>query len=206
MSFSIDRQLCNTTDVISSVQFNHSVGSDSLRPNGLQHARLPVHHQLLEPTHTHVQRVGDAIQPSQLLSSPSPPAINLSEHQGLFLSRFFALGGQSIGVSASTSVLPMNPGVFSFRMDWLDLLAVRGTLKSVLQHHSSKESILQRSAFFIVQLSHPYMTIGETIALSRQIFVGKVMSLLLKKLSRLVIVFLPRSKYLLISWMQSSPV
>ena len=108
MSFSIDRQLCNTTDVISSVQFNHSVGSDSLRPNGLQHARLPVHHQLLEPTHTHVQRVGDAIQPSQLLSSPSPPAINLSEHQGLFLSRFFALGGQSIGVSASAPDLPMN--------------------------------------------------------------------------------------------------
>ena len=91
----------------------------------------------------------------------------------------------------------------SFRMDWLDLLAVQGTLKSLLQHHSSKASILRRSAFFIVQLSHPYLTTGKTIALTRRTFVGKVMSLLLNMLSRLVITFLPRSKCLLISWLQS---
>ena len=91
----------------------------------------------------------------------------------------------------------------SFRIDWLDLLAVQGTLKSLLQHHSSKASILQLSAFFIVQLSHPYMTTGKTIALTRQTFVGKVMSLLFNMLSRLVIAFLPRSKRLLISWLQS---
>ena len=94
-------------------------------------------------------------------------------------------------------------GLISFRMDWLDLLTGQGTLKSLLQHHSSKASILQRSAFFTVQLSHPYMTTGKTIALTRQTFVGKVMSLLLNMLSRLVITFLPRSKRLLISWLQS---
>ena len=101
------------------------------------------------------------------------------------------------------SINPSNehPGLISFRMDWLDLLAVQGTLKSLLQHHSSKASIFQRSAFFTVQLSHPYM--GKTIALTRQTFVGKVMSLLLNMLSRLVINFLPRSKHLLISWLQS---
>ena len=94
-------------------------------------------------------------------------------------------------------------GLISFRMDWLDLLAVQGTLKSLLQHHSSKALILQRSAFFIVQLSHPHMTTGKTIALTRWTFVGKVMSLLLNMLSRLVIAFLPRSNHLLISWLQS---
>ena len=93
--------------------------------------------------------------------------------------------------------------MISFRMDWLDLLAVQGTFKSLLQHHSSKASILQRSAFFLVQLSHPYMTTGKTIALTRQTFVGKVMSLLFNMLSRLDITFLPRSKRLLISWLQS---
>ena len=96
-----------------------------------------------------------------------------------------------------------HPGLISFRMDWLDLLAVQGTLKSLLQHRSSKASILQHSAFFIVQLSHPYMTTGKTITLTRWTFVGKVMSLLLNMLSRLVINFLPRSKRLLISWLQS---
>ena len=96
-----------------------------------------------------------------------------------------------------------HPGLISFRMDWLDLLAVQGTLKSLLQHHSSKASILHRSAFFIVQLSHPYMTTGKTIALTRGNFVGKVMSLVFNMLSRLVITFLPRSKHLLISWLQS---
>ena len=94
-------------------------------------------------------------------------------------------------------------GLISFRMDWLDLFAVQGTLKSLLQHHSSKASVLQGSAFFTVQLSHPYMTTGKTIALTRWTFVGKVMSLLLNMLSRLVITFLPRSKRLLISWLQS---
>ena len=113
---------------------------------------------------------------------------------------------QSTGVSDSTSVLPINvhPGLISFRMDWLDLLAVQGTLKSLLQYHSSNASIHQCSAFFTVQLSHPYMTTGKTIALTRWTLVGKVMSLFLNMLSRLVITFLPRSKRLLISWLQSS--
>ena len=113
------------------------------------------------------------------------------------MNQFFAAGGQSIGVSASTSVLPMNV------QDWLDLLAIQGTLKSLLQHHSSKASVLWRSVFFIVQLSHPYMTTGKTIALTRQTFAGKGMCLLFNTLSRLVISFLPRSKRLLISWLQS---
>ena len=107
--------------------------------------------------------------------------------------------------SFSFSISPSNehPGLISFRVDWLDLLAVQGTLKSLLQHHSSKASIIQCSAFFTVQLSHPYMTTGKTIALIRRTFVGRVMSLLLNMLSRLVITFLPRSKRLLISWLQS---
>ena len=107
--------------------------------------------------------------------------------------------------SFSFSISPSNehPGLISFRMDWLDLLVVQGTLKSLLQHHSSEASILWRSAFFIVQLSHPYMTTGRTIALTRWTFVGKVMSLLFNILCRLVITFLPRSKHLLISWLQS---
>ena len=108
-------------------------------------------------------------------------------------------------LSFSFNISPSNEysGLISFRMDWLDLLAVQETLKSLLQHHSSKASILQCSAFFIVQLSHPYMTTGKTIALTRRTFVGKVMSLLLNMLSRLVITFLPRSNRLLISWLQS---
>ena len=110
------------------------------------------------------------------------------------MSQVFTSGGQNIGVSAS---------LISFKMDWLDLLAVQGTLKSLLQHHSSKASILWHSVFFIVQLSHPYMTTGKTIVLTRQTFVDKVMSLLFNKLSRLVITFLPRSKRLLISRLQS---
>ena len=107
--------------------------------------------------------------------------------------------------SFSFNVSPSNehPGLISFRMDWLDLLVVQGTLKSLLQHHSSKASILQCSAFFTVQLSHPYMTTGKTITLTRWTFVGKIMSLLFTMLSRLVITFLPRSKRLLISWLQS---
>ena len=120
------------------------------------------------------------------------------------MNRFFASGGYSIGVSASASVL-LNEysGLISFRIfDWLDLLAVQGTLKNLLQHHSSKASILQCSAFFVVQPSHPYMTTGKTIALTRWTFVSKVIFLLLNMLSRLVIAVLPRSKHLLI-WMQS---
>ena len=120
------------------------------------------------------------------------------------MSQLFTSGGQSIRVSASASVLQMSiSGLISFRMDWLDLLAVQGTLKSLLQQHSSKASILWCSAFFIVQLSHPYMTTGKTIAWTRWTFVGKVMSLLFNMLSRLVITFLSRSKCLLISWLQS---
>ena len=117
------------------------------------------------------------------------------------MSQFFPSGGQSIRASAS----PSNEysGQIPFRMDWLDLLAIQGTLKSLHQHHSSKASILWHSAFFIVQLSHPYMTTGKAIALTRWTFVGKVMSLLFNMLSRLVITFLPRSKHLLISWPQS---
>ena len=111
--------------------------------------------------------------------------------------------GQSIGASASTLVLPMNTWVVSFRIDWFDLLAIQGTLKSLLHHHSSKASILWCSVFFMVQFSHPYMTTGKTISLTRWTFVGKVMSLLFNTLSRFVIAFLPRSKCLLISWLQS---
>ena len=165
---------------------------------------LPVYHQLPEFTQTHVHRVNDAIQASHPLSSPFPPAPTPSQHQGLF---------QWVNSSHEVAKVlefqfqhsPSNehPGLISFRMDWLDLLAVQGTLKSLLQHHSSKASILRGSAFFIVQLSHPYMTTGKTITLTRWPFVGKVMSLLFNMLSRLVITFLPRSKRLLISWLQS---
>ena len=120
------------------------------------------------------------------------------------MNQLFASGGQSIGISA-TAISPSNEysGMISFRMDWMNLLPVQGTLKSLLQHHSSKASILWHSAFFIVQLSHPYMTTGKTIALTRQTFVDKVMSLLFNMLSRLVITLLPRSKHFLISWLQS---
>ena len=118
------------------------------------------------------------------------------------MSQFFISGGQSIGVSASASVNEYS-GLFSFRVDWLDLLTVQGTLKSLLQHHSSEASILWHSAFFMVQLSHPYMTTGKAIALTRQTSVGKVISLLFDMLSGLVIAFLPRSKRLLILWLQS---
>ena len=120
------------------------------------------------------------------------------------MSQLFMSCGQSTW-RLSFSISPSNEysGLISFRMDWLDLLAVQGTLKSLLQHHSSKASILQHSDFFVVQLSHPYMTMGKTIALTRQTFVGKVMFLLFNMLSRLVVIFLPRSKHLLISWLQS---
>ena len=162
----------------------------------------PVNYELKELTQTHVHGVGDAIQPSHPLSSPSLLAFNFSQHQGLFKSQLFASGGQSVGVS-SFSISPFNDsGLISFRMDRLDIFTVHGTLKTLLHHHSSKAAILRLSAFFIVQLSHPYMTTGKTIALTRQTFVGKVMSVLFNMLSRLVITLLPRSKGLLISWLQ----
>ena len=157
---------------------------------------LPVHHYLPEFTQTHVHWVGDAIQPSHPLSSPSPPAPNPSQHQSLFKESTLHMRWPKYwSFSFSISPPKEHPGLISFRMDWLDLLAVQGTLKSLLQHHSSKASIIWCSAFFTVQLSHPYMTTGKTIALTRRTFVGKVMSLLLNILSRLVIAFLPRSKH-----------
>ena len=163
---------------------------------------LPVHHQLPEFTQTYVHRVGEAIQPSHPLSSPSPPAPNPSQHR-VFPNESTLCMRWPKYWSFSFSIIPSkeHPGVISFRMDWLDLLTVQGTLKSLLQYHSSKASVLRCLAFFTVQLSHPYMTIGKTIALTRRTLVGKVMSLLLNMLSRLVITFLPRSKCLLISWL-----
>ena len=127
------------------------------------------------------------------------PSIRVFFNESVFCIRRPKYCSFSFGISPSNEY----SGLISFRMDWLDLLAVQRTLKSLLQHHSSKASILQCSAFFIVQLSHPYMTTGKTIALTRWTFVGKVMSLLFNMLSRLVIAFLPRSKRLLISWLQS---
>ena len=135
---------------------------------------LPVHHQLPEFTQTHIHWVGDAMEPSYPLSSPSPPALNLSQHQGL-LKWVCSLYQVAKYWSFSFSISPSNEhsGLNSFRMDWLDLLAVQRTLKSLLQHHSSKPSILWCSAFFIVQLSYPYMTTGKTIALTRWTFFSK---------------------------------
>ena len=146
---------------------------------------LPVHHHLLEFTQTHVHWVSDAIQPSHPLSSPSPPVPNPSQHQSLF-QRVNSSHQVAKVLEFGFSIIPSkeHPGMISFRMDWLDLLAVQGTLKTLLQHHSSRASILWRSAFFTVQLSHPYMTTGKTIALTRWTFVGKVMSFLFNMLSR----------------------
>ena len=163
---------------------------------------LPAFHRVWERAQTHVHRGGDAIQPSHPLSSPSP-AFNLSQRQGLF--KWVSSSNQWPKYwNFSFSISPSNEysGLISLRMDWLDLLAVQGTLKRLLQHHSSKASVFRHSAFFIVQLSHPHMSTGRTIALTRWTSVGK-MSLLFNKLSRLVITFLLRSKCLLISWLQS---
>ena len=175
---------------------------------------FPVHHQLPELIQAHVHRVCDSIQPSHPLSSPSP-AFN-PQHQGLFHESVICIRWPkywsfSFSIkwpkyqSFSFSISPSNEysGLISFRIYSLDLLAVQGTLKSLLQHHSSKASILQHSAFFMVQLSYPYMTIGIIIALTRWTFVSKVMSLLYNMLSRFVIAFLPSSQRLLISWLQS---
>ena len=166
---------------------------------------FPVLHYLPEFAQTHANWVGDAIQPPHSLSSPSHPVLSLSQHQGLF---------QWVGSSYQVAkVLELQHQSFqwifriiSFRIHWLDLLTVQGTLRTLLQHHSSKASILWRSAFFRVQLSHPYMTTGKTIALSIRTFVSKAMSLLFNTLSKFVIAFLPRSKCLLTSRLQSPPV
>ena len=134
-----------------------------------------------------------------LLLPPIPPSIRVFSNESTLCMKWPKNWSFSFSISPSNE----HPGLISFRMDWLDLLAVQGTLKSLLQHHSSKASIFQRSAFFTVQLSYPYLTTGKTIALTRQTFVGKVMSLLFNMLSRLVRTFLPRTKRLLISWLQS---
>ena len=134
-----------------------------------------------------------------LLLPPIPPSIRVFSSKSTLLMRWPKYWSFSFNISPSNE----HPGLISFQMDWLDLLAVQATLKSLLQHHSSKALILQHSALFTVQLSHPYMTTGKTIALTRWTFVGKVMSLFLNMLSRLVITFLPRSRHLLISWLQS---
>ena len=136
-----------------------------------------------------------------LLPSSIFPSIRVFSNESVLRIRWPKYWSFSFNISPSNE----HPGLISFRMDWLDLLAVQGTLKSLLQHHSSKASVLQRSAFCIVQLSHPYVTTGKTIALIQWTFVGKVMSWLFNMLSRLVIAFLPRSKRLLISWLQSPP-
>ena len=160
---------------------------------------LPVYHQLWSLLrHTSIE----SVMPSShlilcrplLLLPPIPPSIRVSSNESVLHIRWQKYWNFSFNISPSNE----HPGLISFRMDWLDLLAVHRTLKSLLQHHSSKASILRCSAFFTVQLSHPYMTTGKPIALTRRTFVGKVTSLLLNRLSRLVITFLPRSKRLLI--------
>ena len=184
------------------VQFSCSVMLPLCNPMDCSMPGLPVHHQLPEFTQIHVHWVGDAIQPSHPLSSPSLPAFSLSQPQ-VFESYLRIRWPKCWSFSLSISPSNEYSGLISFRMDWFDLLAVQGTHKSLLQHHTSKASILRRSAFFIVQFSHPYMTTGKTIALTRRTFGGKVMSLLFNMLSRLIIAFLPRSKCLLISWLLS---
>ena len=176
--------------------------SDSLRPMNHSMPGLPVHHQFPEFTQTQVHQVDDAIQPSHPLSSPSAPALNFPSIR-VFSSESTLRMRWPKYWSFSFSISPSNEhsGLISFRMGWLDLLAVQGTLKSLLQYHSLKASILRCSAFFTVQLSHPYMNTGKNIALTRRTLVGKEMSLLFKMLSKLVITFLPRSKHLLISWL-----
>ena len=178
--------------------------SDSLRPHESQHARPPCPSPAPEvhpDSCASSWRCHSAISSSVVPFSSCPQSLPASE--SFPVSQLFTSDGQSISFSFSISPSNEHPGLVSFRMDWFDLLAVQGTLKSVLQHHSLKPSVLLHSAFFIVQLSHPYMTTGKTIALTRWIFFGKVMSLLFNMLSRLVITFFPGSKYLLISWLQS---
>ena len=166
--------LQGTWDLIFPVdQFSHSVVSDLLQTHEHSKPGLPIHHQFPESTQIHVHQVSDAIQPSHPLSSPSPPAFNLSQHQGLCNESVISIRWSKYW-SFSFSICSSNEysGLLYFRMYWLDLLAVQGTLKSLLQHHSLKASILWCSTFFMVQLSYPHMTTGKTIALTRQTFVG----------------------------------
>ena len=190
--------------LLSSVQFSHSVVSDSLLPHGPQHARpfcpspTPRVYSLMSIES--VMPSSHLILCRSLLLLPSvSPSIRVFSNESVLCNRWPKYWSFSFSISPSNEY----SGLISFRMDWLDLLAVQGTLKSLLQHHSSEASILWFAAFFIVQCSHPYLTTGKTIALIRQTFVGKVMSLLFNNMSRLVITFLPRSKLLLISWLQS---
>ena len=164
---------------------------------------FPFHYQLLEFTQTHVHWVmhsNHLILCCPLLQPSIVPSIRVFSNESILHIRWPKYWSFSFSISPSNEY----SGLISFRMDWLDLLAVQGTLKSPLQHHSSEACILWHSDFFIVQLSHPYMTLGKTIFLTRWTFVGIVMSLLFPKLSRLVIAFLPTSKHLLISWLQSA--
>ena len=189
----------------SSVQFSRSVMSDSLRPHESQQhqASLSITNSQSLPKPMSIESVmpsNHLILCCPLLLLPSIfPSITVFSNESALHIRLPKYWSFSFSISPSIE----HPGLTSFRMDWLDLLAVQGTLKSLLQHHSSKASVLRHSAFFIVRLSHPYMTTGKTIALTRQTFVGKVTSLLFNMLFRLVITFLPRSKHLLISWLQS---
>ena len=189
---------------LSSVQFSSVAQSCQTLcdPMDCSTPGFPVHHQLTEFAQIHIHQIGDAIQPSHPLSSPSPPAFNISQHQGFSIESVLYFRWPKYQ-SLSFSISPSNEysGLISFRMDLFDLLSVQGTLMSLLQHHSSKASILLCSASFMVQISHPYMTTGKIIALTIQTFVGKVTSLLFSMLSRFVIDFLPRNKCLLISWL-----
>ena len=190
-----------------SVEFSRSVVSNSLQPYELQHAR-PHCPSSTSRVYLNLCPI-ELVMPSShlilcrplLLRPPISPSIRVFSNESILCMRCPKYWSFSFSISPSNK----HPELISFRMYWLDLLAVQGTLKSLLQHHSSKASILRSSAFFTVQLSHPYMTIGKTIALTRRTFVGKVMSLLVNMLSRLVLTFLPRSKHLLISWLQSPP-
>ena len=197
-------KICRMQQKNSSVQFSHSAVSDSFQPCRLQHSR-PL---CSSPTPSLPKLMSiESVMPSNQLILRHPllllpsifPSIKVFSNESALHIRWPKYWSFSFSFSPSNEY----PGLISFRMDWLDLLAVQGNLKSLLQHHSSKASILQCSTFFIIQLSHPYMTTGKTIALTRWTFVGKVMSLLFNMLSRLVITFLPRSKHLLISWLQS---
>ena len=183
---------------LGSVQFSHSVVFNSLQPHEPKHARLPHPSPTPEPTQTHVHRVQWCHPTISSSVIPFSSALNLSSIRVFSIELVLRIRWPKYW-SLSFNISPSNehPRLISFMMDWLDLLAVQGTLKSLLQHHSSKASILQCSVFFIVQLSHPYMTTGKTIALTRWTFVGKVMSLLFNMLPRLTIAFLPRSKHLL---------
>ena len=194
----------HSTDLLS-VQFNSVAQScpTLCDPMNCSTPGLPVHHQLLEFKLMSIESVmpsSHLILCCPLLLLPLiPPSIRVFSNESTLCIRWPKYWSFSFSLNPSNE----HPGLISFRIDWLDLLAVQGTLKSLLQHHSSKASILLCSAFFTVQLSHPYMTTGKTIALTRWTFVGKVMSLLLNMLSRMVITFLPRSKRLLISWLKS---